>query len=73
LSEWQRLRSAYRQKKLIQLFGTARRIWEILEYLVKLDEIARILAAEFSAKAEAIAKKTEPFMESLTKKGRAPQ
>lgn len=57
------------QEKHVQLAGTARRIWELLEYPATPEEIAKLLAAEFSADSEEIAKDTSLFLESLSKKG----
>jgi len=50
---------------VIQLSGTGRRIWEILEYPITLEEITRALSAEYSADIEKIAEETEPFLKSL--------
>jgi hypothetical protein len=57
------------KRKIIRLSGTARRIWEILEYPITTEEIAHVLAAEFSAGEEEIAKEVDTFLESLNKKG----
>ncbi|MDD5711942.1 MAG: PqqD family peptide modification chaperone [Smithellaceae bacterium] len=54
---------------VIRLEGTARRIWELLEYPIDLPEIADKLAVEFSGTADKIRADVEEFVELLLGKG----
>jgi hypothetical protein len=57
------------QDKLARLEGTGRRIWELIEYPVAIDRIARNLACEFSGDVDGIAADTERFLLSLKSRG----
>ena len=52
------------QDKLIRLSGTARRIWEMLDYPISIEETAKILAAEYSEEIEIITRETAAFITS---------
>lgn len=56
-------------KRVIRLEGTARRIWELLEYPAATEEISSRLAVEFSCRADDIAADVAEFVASLA--GRA--
>lgn len=55
--------------KLIRLSGTARRIWELLEYPESVDEASKMLAAKYSASPEIITRETATFIVSLNQSG----
>jgi O-methyltransferase len=56
-------------ERVLRLEGTARRIWELLEYPAKTDEISDRLAAEFSGVTDDIAADVAEFVGSLFGKG----
>jgi len=55
--------------KLIRLSGTARRIWEMLDYPISIEETAKILAAEYSEEIGIITRETAAFITSLNQSG----
>ena len=57
------------QTKGLRLEGSARRIWELLEYPVDLEQLARTLAAEFAADSDTIATDAAGFIAALEARG----
>lgn len=55
--------------KLIRLSGTARRIWETLDYPISIKETAKIMAAEYSEEIGIITRETAAFITSLHQSG----
>ncbi len=56
-------------ERTVHLGGTARRIWELLEYPEAIEEIAVRLAAEFSGRIEEILADAQGFVDTLLEKG----
>ena len=54
---------------LVVLEGTARRIWEKLEYPARLDEVSAALSAEFDAPAEAVREGVGSIVPGLLNEG----
>jgi hypothetical protein len=63
-----RLRTA-RTERPLRLDDPGRRIWELLEYPVTLDEVASGLAAEYSGETDAIRADVETCVSFLSRKG----
>lgn len=59
------------QEKWLRLEGSARRIWELLEYPADLAQLARTLAAEFAAHSSVIATDAAGFIAALEARGLA--
>jgi hypothetical protein len=57
--------------RFLRISGTARRIWELIEYPACADEICRKLACEYSADMDVIRIETNGFLDLLQAKGLA--
>jgi Macrocin-O-methyltransferase (TylF)/Coenzyme PQQ synthesis protein D (PqqD) len=56
-------------QKCLRLTGTARRIWEFMEYPITLEELVQELIGEFAGDQNEIAARSERFLENLKTRG----